>query len=67
VNDRPGIKENIIALLQSDISAYKISKETGIPQSTLSKIKKGKIDVGKITLDNALKLNEFFLDNKVRE
>jgi predicted transcriptional regulator len=67
VNDRPGIKENIIALLQSDISAYKISKETDIPQSTLSKIKKGKIDVGKITLDNALKLNKFFLDNKVSE
>lgn len=59
------IKENIKKLLKSDITAYRISKETGISESQLSRMKKGEIEIGRITLDNAIKLNEFWEENKM--
>lgn len=50
-------------LLKDDsISNYKISKATGIPQTTLSDYKKGKIELGKMNLDYAMKLYEFYLN-----
>lgn len=56
------IKNNIEKLIfESDLSNYKISQETGIAQSTLSDIKKGKAKIGNIKLDLAEKLNEFYL------
>lgn len=54
------IKENIKKLLESDLTAYQISKKTGIQQSTLSRLKKGEIEVGNMKLDNALKLNQIW-------
>jgi len=54
------IKENIKKLLKSDITAYRISKETGISESQLSRMKKGEIEIGRITLDNAIKLNNLW-------
>jgi len=60
------IKENIRTLLESEeISNYKISKETGIAQTTLSRFARGESDIGNMSLDNALKLNEYYL--KIRE
>lgn len=58
------IKENIKKLLESDITAYRISKETGISESQLSRMKKGEIEIGRITLDNAIKLNKFWEEVK---
>jgi len=57
------IKENIEKLMQSEISNYRIYKETGVAQSTLSDLKSGKSKLGNIKLDVALKLNEFYLKN----
>jgi antitoxin HigA-1 len=39
------------------ISAYKLSKETGIPQTRISEIIKAR---GRITADTALRLSKFF-------
>ena len=58
------IKRNIEKLFNSGISNYSISKSTGIPQSTLSDIKKGKVAIGKIALDRAILLNNFYLEYK---
>lgn len=57
------IKENIQKLLDSDITNYRIYKDTGIAQSTLSDLKNGKTTIDSMRLDNALKLNEYFLKN----
>ncbi|GAF66926.1 hypothetical protein BTS2_3832 [Bacillus sp. TS-2] len=54
------MKEKISELIHSDISVYQISKETGVPQSTQSRLKKGEIEIGRITLYNALKLIEYY-------
>lgn len=55
------IKEKIRKLLESEeISNYAIYKETGIAQSTLSDIKKGKTKIGNMKLDHALNLYEYY-------
>jgi len=55
------IKDNIQKLLDSDISNYRIYKDTGIAQSTLSDLKNGKTSIDSMRLDNALKLNDYYL------
>ena len=57
------IKENIEKLMQSEISNYRIHKETGVAQSTLSDLKSGKSKLGNVKLDVALKLKDFYLKN----
>lgn len=57
------IKRNIKKLFDSGITNYSISKSTGIPQSTLSDIKKGKVPLGKIALDRAVILSNFYLEH----
>lgn len=52
-------------LFESEISRYRISKETGIPQNTLSDLVNGKTDIKKMRFDNASKLTEYALKNKV--
>lgn len=51
-------------LFDSNISRYKISKETGIPQNTLSDLANGKTDIKKMRLDNAAKLTEYAIKLK---
>ncbi len=60
------IKENIRTLLESEeISNYKISKETGIAQTTLSDYATGKSKIDNMKLGHALILNEYYL--KIKE
>lgn len=47
-------------LFKSGISNYQISKVTGISRAVLSKYETGKSDIGRMTLDNAIKLNDYF-------
>jgi transcriptional regulator with XRE-family HTH domain len=47
-------------LFRSGISNYQISQATGISQVVLSKYETGKSDVGRMTLDNAIKLNNYY-------
>ena len=52
---------NIKTLLSSDLlSNYKISKETGIAQSTLSDFTNGKIEIENMRLKYALLLNKVY-------
>jgi len=56
------MKENIKKLLTSEeISIYRISKDTGIAESTLRDHANGKTEIGNMKLDFALKLNEYYL------
>jgi antitoxin HigA-1 len=56
-NIHPGEILNEEFLLPMEISAYRLSKETFIPQTSLSKIIKGN---RRITADTALRLAKFF-------
>lgn len=54
--------KNAIEKLISDkhISNYQISKETGIAQTTLSRFARKESDIGNMSLDNAIKLYDFY-------
>lgn len=58
------MKNNIAQLLNSDISKYRISKDTGIAQSTLSDFATGKSKIGNMKLDHAITLNDYY--NKIK-
>ncbi|MFD2628772.1 helix-turn-helix domain-containing protein [Oceanobacillus kapialis] len=58
------MKEEIRKLLESNITGYKIFKETGIQESTISRLRSGKKEIGSIALDTALKLHAFYEDYK---
>ena len=56
------IKKNIEKLLfESGETMYAIYKETGVPQTTLSRFARKESDVENMSLRNALKLNEYYL------
>lgn len=55
------IKSNIEKLLNSGVTNYRIYKDTGISQSTLSDIKNGVSELDNMKLGVALKLNEYYL------
>lgn len=58
------MKDNIKKLLTAkQPSNYRINKDTGIPQTTLSDYARGVSDIGNMKLDHALKLNEYYLKN----
>ncbi|MCE4953461.1 helix-turn-helix domain-containing protein [Staphylococcus haemolyticus] len=52
-------KLKIIELIESDITGYKIYKETGISQYVLSQLRQGKRDVDNLTLNTTEKLYEY--------
>lgn len=52
-------KQTIKKLLDSDISGYQIFKNTGISQSRISDLRKGKRQLGGIALDTAEKLYNY--------
>lgn len=58
------VKEEVRKLIESNITGYKINKETGISESNISRLRKGQIDIGSISLDNAVKLHEFYQKHK---
>lgn len=55
------IRKNIEKLLKSGITAYRLSKDTGIALNSVNRLITGKTYIGNITLDNAEKLNEYYL------
>ena len=54
------IKENIIKLLETDISSYEINRQTGVTRQLVDKYRKEPETIGRITLDNALALSEYW-------
>lgn len=47
-------------LLKSDVSNYRISKETGISEATLNKYKRGDSSLENMTFGNAVKLQGYY-------
>lgn len=54
------LREKIKAILDSDISAYRIAKETGVPQPNISNLRNGKREIDNLTLDIAEKLGKYY-------
>lgn len=55
------MREHIEALINSDITAYRVSKETGIPQNTATRIFNGEASIDNISLKNAEILSNYYL------
>lgn len=50
-------------LTDSGISIYRISKDTGIAESSLRDYAKGVTKIGNMKLDHAITLHEYYLKN----
>lgn len=48
-------------LFESGISKYKISQETGVPQSTLSRYSTDEADIANMSAANLTKLNDYYI------
>lgn len=63
------MKETITKLINSEITAYRISKDTGVSVNNIQAMKNGKRKVGNLTLDTAEILYNYALklkkDNKI--
>lgn len=57
------LTDKINKLMESEVSAYQISKSTGVDTSTISRLRNKKSDVGNTTLDVAEKLGHFYDEN----
>lgn len=53
------MKKEIEELLNSDLTSYRIAKETGITKQQIARYRKSS-KVGNITLDNAIKLYDYY-------
>lgn len=53
-------RQKVEALINSNISVYAIAKESGVSQTSVNNIKRGKYDIDKISLGNAEKLADMF-------
>lgn len=59
------MKDNVEKLLLSkQVSNYRIYKDTGIAQSTLSDLLNGKTQIGNMKIDHIITLNEYYLNLK---
>ncbi|AWQ31533.1 TPA: hypothetical protein ACN2Q0_000818 [Staphylococcus aureus] len=52
-------KKQIKQLFDSDITGYKISKETGVSQYVISQVRLGKREIDNLTLKTTEKLYEY--------
>ncbi|APT16480.1 MULTISPECIES: hypothetical protein [Staphylococcus] len=53
------MRDEIIKLLNSNISAYQISKETGVNEATIKQLRLGKSKLDRLGLLNAEKLYNY--------
>ncbi len=56
------MRQQIQNLLNSDITSYELSKETGVSNSVLSRLRSGEREIGKLTLETAEKLYQFEME-----
>ncbi|MCT2899012.1 XRE family transcriptional regulator [Lentilactobacillus buchneri] len=54
------LRDKIKSLLESDISAYRIAQDTGVPQSTITYLRNGTRKVDRLTLKSAEQLANYF-------
>lgn len=58
------IKKNVINLLESDKTNYRIAKDTGVANMTLTDLRSGKSELNNMKLGNAIKLSEYYIKIK---
>lgn len=58
------MRDNIIKLINSGITAHKVAKETGLPRNTVYRIFRGEAELDNITLKNAEVLSDYFIKNE---
>lgn len=60
------LTEKVTALIEDakKYTAYRISKETGVNQSTITGLRTGKKKINNITLETAEKLGKYWEDSK---
>ncbi|WP_410483037.1 helix-turn-helix domain-containing protein [Staphylococcus lugdunensis] len=56
------MRKEIRDLLNSNITSYEISKETGVSNSVISRLRNGEREIGKVTLETAEKLYQFEME-----
>lgn len=56
------MRKEIRDLLNSNITSYEISKETGVSNSVISRLRNGEREIGKVTLETAEKLYEYEME-----
>lgn len=61
------IKQNILSLLATDISSYEINRQTGVTRQLVDKYRKTPETIGKLTLDNALALNQYWIELNINQ
>lgn len=54
------LKDKVRAVLDSNLSQYAISKKTGVSQGSLSALRNGTKEVGKLSIDTAQKLADLY-------
>lgn len=54
------LKDKVRAVLDSNLSQYVISKRTGVSQGSLSALRNGTKDIGKLSIDTAQKLADLY-------
>lgn len=56
------MRENILKLMNMNISVYRIAKEAGIPENTVRRLWKGESSLDNVTLLLAEKLNNYYME-----
>lgn len=54
------LKDKVRAVLDSNLSQYAISKRTGVSQGSLSSLRNGTKEIGKLSIDTAQKLADLY-------
>lgn len=54
------LKDKVRAVLDSNLSQYAISKQTGVSQGSLSALRNGTKEIGKLSIDTAQKLADLY-------
>lgn len=54
------LKDKVRAVLDSNLSQYAISKKTGVGQGSLSALRNGTKEIGKLSIDTAQKLADLY-------
>ena len=54
------LKDKVRAVLDGNLSQYAISKRTGVSQGSLSALRNGTKEIGKLSIDTAQKLADLY-------
>lgn len=61
------IEKEINELLASDITAYRMAKDSGVAQSVITKLRNGNRKVSNLTVESAQKLLDYWATQKATQ